>query len=147
MMTTATPLGDTTAGAMLRGAVVPSAVVSAVCVAVSAATVGSTGLWGALFGVALVTVFFTLSLYVLGATRKLDPVVTLMIAMALYAAKVIAMGIALIVVNLADLVGDPFHRTALGATVIACTLTWTIFEIVGATKRRELLYDLGEAAP
>ncbi len=145
-MTTAKPLGDTTAGAMLRGALVPTTIVAALCVAVSVVAVGITGLWGALLGVALVAVFFLLSLYVLGATRALDPVVVLMIGVALYAAKVIGLFVAFIVINAANLVDDPFDRTALGVTVIVCTLTWTVGEIVGATRRRELLYDLGEAA-
>lgn len=145
-MTTAKPLGDTTAGAMLRGALVPTSVVAAVCIAVSVVATGLTGLWGSLLGVALVAVFFLLSLYVLGATRDFDPIVVLMIGVALYAAKVIGLFVAFIVLNAADLVGNPFDRAALGITVIVCTLTWTVGEIVGATRRRELLYDLGEAA-
>ncbi|MDN5852035.1 MAG: hypothetical protein L0K86_04160 [Actinomycetia bacterium] len=145
-MTTAKPLGDTTAGAMLRGAVVPTGVAAALCVAVSAVAAGLTGLWGSLLGVGLVAVFFLLSLYVLGATRALDPIVVLMIGVALYAVKVIGLFVAFIVINAADLVDQPFNRIALGATVIVCTLTWTVGEIVGATRRRELLYDLGEAA-
>lgn len=146
-MTTATPFGDSTAAAMLRGGLVPTGLVAVVCIVISAFVAGSTGLWGAVLGAAMVIVFFTLSLVVLGAARRIDPMATLLIALALYAAKVIALGVALIVLNLADLVGDPFHRTALGVTIIACTLVWTVGEIVAATRRRELLYDLREATP
>ena len=146
MMTTAKPLGDTTAGAMLRGALVPTGIVAVACVVVSALVAGATGLWGALLGVVLVGTFFTLSLLVLDAARAVDPIVVLMIALALYAAKVVGLFVAFIVINAADLVDEPFNRTALGITVIACTLTWTVGEIIGATRRRELLYDLGEAA-
>lgn len=145
-MTTAKPLGDTTAGAMFRGAVVPSAIAAVVCVAVSAVAAGTTGLWGALLGVALVFTFFALSLLVLGAASAVDPILVLMIALALYGAKVIGLFVAFIVINGTGLIDEPFNRTALGVTVIVCTLTWTVGEIVGATKRRELLYDLGEAA-
>lgn len=145
-MTTARPLGETTAGAMLRGAAVPSVVVAVVAVAVSTAAAGSAGLWGSLLGVGLVAGFFGLSLYVLGVTRTADPLLVLLVALALYGAKVVALGVAFLALNLADLVGDPFHRGALGLTVIACTLSWTVGEIVGATRHREPLYDLGEAA-
>ena len=145
-MTTAKPLGDTTAGAMLRGALVPTAVVATVCVVISALAAGATGLWGSLLGVALVVVFFTLSLLVLDSVRALDPILVLMVALALYAAKVVGLFVAFIVINAADLIDEPFNRTALGIAVIACTLTWTVGEIVGATRRRELLYDLGKAA-
>lgn len=144
MTTTAKPLGNTTAGAMLRGALVPSGIVAAACVVISALAAGATGLWGSLLGAALVAVFFTVSLLVLDSARAVDPIVVLMIALALYAAKVIGLFVAFIVVNAADLVDEPFNRTALGVTVIVCTLTWTVGEIVGATRRRELLYDLGE---
>ncbi|UPK73899.1 hypothetical protein MU582_15850 [Nocardioidaceae bacterium SCSIO 66511] len=145
MMTTAKPLGDTTAGAMFRGAFVPTGAVAIVAVAVSALSAGLTGLWGSLLGAALVFAFFGLSLVVLGTTRAADPILVLMVALALYGAKVVALFVAFILLNAADLVGDPFHRTALGVTIIACTLTWTVGEIVGATRHREPLYDLGEA--
>ncbi|UYM05985.1 hypothetical protein [Solicola gregarius] len=147
MMTTAKPLGDTTAGAMFRGAIVPSAVVAVISVVLSVLAAGTTGLWGSLLGVALVLTFFGLSLVVLGATRAADPLLVLMVALALYGAKVVGLFVAFILINAADLVDDPFDRTALGITVIVCTLTWTVGEIVGATRRREPLYDLGEASP
>lgn len=146
-MTTAKPFGETSAGAMLRRALPPTVVVGVVCVVAFAIGAGTTGLWGALLGAGFVAGFFGLSLYVLGTTRRLDPVVTLMVVLVLYAAKIVALGIVLAVIGAAGLIGDPFDRTALGVTIIACTVVWTTFEIVAATKHRQPLYDLGSAAP
>lgn len=147
VMTTERPRSnarDSAAGAMLRGAVLPSIAVSAVCVGVATWAVGESGLWGSLLGAGLVLVFFSMSLVALGATARLDPTLTLLIALALYTAKIIALAVAFVVLNGAGLMGDPFDRTALGVTVIVCTLVWTILEIVASVKHREPLYDLGD---
>lgn len=146
-MSTAQHSGNTAAGAMLQGALPPTLAVSGAGVLISWLVAGPTGMWGALLGAGLVVVSFSLSLVALGATRRLDPALTLLIALALYAAKVVALAVGLIAVAQAGLIGDPFHRTALAGAVIACTVTWTTFEIVASVKHREPLYDLGKSAP
>lgn len=132
------------AGSMLRVALLPSVAVSAVCVALGAWVAGQTGFWGSLLGAGLVLVFFSMSLVALGATTHLDPTLTLLIALALYTVKIIALAVAFVALNGAGLLGDPFDRTALGVTVIVSTLVWTVLEIVASVKHREPLYDLGE---
>lgn len=147
MTTTAQHTGITAARAMVRVAMPPSLAVAAACALVGWLAVGPSGLWGAALGGGLVVVFFTLSLSVLALTRRLDPSLTLLVALGLYVAKVVALGAGLLVVAQTGLVGDPFHRTAVAASVIACTLTWTVAEIVASARHRQPLYDLGEATP
>jgi len=138
------PRGDSPASTyMLRGAAVPSLLVSLGCVGVATATRGDTGLWGSLVGASLVYVFFGTSLLVLGATRTIEPVLALLVALGLYTAKVIALALAFVFLQGSGLLGEPLHRGALGLTVIVCTLAWTVFQIAAAVRHRQPLYDLG----
>jgi ATP synthase protein I len=131
------------ATALLRGAAVPALLVSIGCVAVAAATLGATALWGSLVGATLVCAFFAISALVLGATRTTEPALVLLVALGLYTAKVVALAVTFILFDRFHLLGEPLHRGALAVTVIACTLTWTTAQIVAAVRHRQPLYDLG----
>lgn len=106
---------------------------------------GGTGLWGALAGAAMVVAFFSSGTWVLNRTRRLDPAVTLLVAMALYLGKILALLVTLVVLDATGLLGDPLHRLSLALTVVACTLTWTTTEVVTTVRRRQPIYD--EAVP
>jgi|SRR5699024_4296555 len=142
-MKTAQHRGATASG-MLRTAVPTTSVVALGCIGGGWLLAGRTGLAGAALGAGLVMAFFTLSLVTFTAARRLDPAVTLLLAIGLYAAKVIALALGLIAVSQAGLIGDPFHQVSLAVTVITCTLSWTVAEIVAATRQRQPLYDLAE---
>ena len=145
MTTTEQAFRGSAADAMLRAALLPCAAVCAGCIALSAWLAGTSGLWGAALGAVLVFAFCTLTLVVLGLTRGIDPVAALLLALALYTVKVVALGVSLVIIGRTSLLEDPAGRTALGLTVIAATLTWTILELVASVKHRQLLYDLGES--
>ena len=117
--------------------------VSLGCVLVAAATSGSTGVWGSLVGAALVFAFFGASLVVLGATRTAEPAVALLVALALYTAKVVALALVFVLLQGAGLLGEPLHRGALALTIIVCTLAWTALQVAVAVRARVPLYDVG----
>ncbi|MFY0406303.1 hypothetical protein ACI6PP_04775 [Solicola sp. PLA-1-18] len=128
----------------LVASLVPTLVVSAVCVVVATLSAGASGLWGSLLGAGLVVVFFTVSLVVLGAARGVAPSLVLVLALSLYVGKVAALLLAFVALTQAGVLGDQLDRTSLGVTVIVATLAWTVGEIVASVKQREPLYDLGE---
>lgn len=145
-MTTTAGSRTTAAHAMMRGALWPTLGAGVVASGVGAAVAGRTGLLGAALGTVLVTAVFTLALVVLGGARRVDPWLTLVLALALYVAQVAGLAITFVVLSQTGLLGDPFDRTALGVTVIVCTLVWSVAQVVASVRHREPLYDLGETS-
>src|ERR1700685_2023883 len=80
---------------IVRRAAALTAVAAAIMVAVSAALVGVKGLYGALIGVALVTVFFGLSVLVVGRAARVSPQDMMVAAMITYLVKFVALAIVL----------------------------------------------------
>ena len=131
-----------TAAAMLRAASIPTLVVGGAAVLVAGVVAGSHGVWGALLGLALVALFFGLGLVVLGRCAGLDPAATLVIALGLYAVKVVLIGGTFVLMDTTGVLRGFADHTALGLTTIACTLAWTVGETVGAVRSRQPAYDL-----
>ncbi|HEX2176935.1 MAG TPA: hypothetical protein VHG70_13585 [Nocardioidaceae bacterium] len=132
-----------TAAAMLRAALVPTLVVGAGAAVVAGLVAGPLGVGGALVGAALVVVFFGLGLVVLARCAGIDPALTLVIALGLYVAKVVLIGGAFVAMDTTGVLRGFADHVALGLTAIACTLTWTVGETVGAVRARQPVYDLG----
>jgi ATP synthase protein I len=78
---------------IVRRAAALTAVAAAIMVAVSAALVGVKGLIGALIGVAIVTVFFGISVLVVGRAARVSPGAMMVAAMVTYLVKIIALAI------------------------------------------------------
>lgn len=125
--------------------VVPTGVVAALALVVAALLRGSTGAYGALAGTVVVLVSFSSTHLVLGRTRHLPPELTLVIALALYVLKVVALAVVFVLLDVAGFLGDPLHRGALALTVICCTLAWTAAEIWAAVHSRQPRLDLDGA--
>jgi len=77
---------------LLRGAFVPTLIVSLVAIAVSAIVQGASGFWGALLAQFVVIIFFVIHIAVSRMTRNLDPISTMAMAMFSYFAKLFALG-------------------------------------------------------
>ncbi len=146
-MTTATrknPSPRTAATAMLRAGLSAGLGVGAVAALLSLAAAGSSGLAGSVAGSVLVAVFFATSFLALDRTRRLDPAVTLLIALGLYVAKVAALMVVLMLLTASGALDAALDRVSLGVTIIVATLTWSVVEVVAATRHREPTYDLGD---
>ncbi len=127
---------------VVRRAALPTAVGAAIMVAVSAALVGVKGLIGALLGVAVVTIFFGLSIVVVGrAARKSQPAM-MVAALGTFLVKIVAL--AVIVSSLNGTTA--FSTRTLGFTAIGCILLWSAAQVVAAMKVK-MLYVEPEPPP
>ena len=120
---------------VVRRAAALTTIAAAVCVAVSAALVGTKGLIGGLIGVAIVVVFFGISVLVVGRAAKISPAAMMIAALATYLVKIVAL--ALIVSSLKG--ATAYSTRTIGFVAIACILVWSAAQIV-TTIRLKMLY-------
>jgi len=122
---------------IVRRAGALTAVAAAIMVAVSAALVGAKGLYGALIGVALVTVFFGLSVLVVGRAARVSPQAMMVAALVTYLVKIVVLGI--VVSTLHGVTA--FSGRALGFTALGCILVWSATQVITAIKVKMLYVE------
>jgi ATP synthase protein I len=120
---------------IVRRAGALTAVAAAVMVALSAAVVGVKGMLGALVGVAIVTVFFGISVLVVGRAARVSPGAMMVAAMITYLVKIVAL--AVIVSSLNGTTA--FSTRDLGLTAIVLILVWSAAQVV-TTLKLKMLY-------
>jgi ATP synthase protein I len=120
---------------IVRRAGALTAVVAAIMVAASAAVVGVKGLIGALIGVAVVTVFFGISVLVVGRAARISPAAMMLAAIITYLVKIVALAI---VVSALDGT-TAFSTRDLGLTAIVCILAWSASQVI-TTLKLKMLY-------
>jgi FtsH-binding integral membrane protein len=121
--------------AMLRTALLPTLVTGAGAVVVAALLGGSKAAWSAALGAAVVVVVFSLSLLVMRQTAHLQPIAVMSVVLATYTAKILALGIVMVVLRDASWLSGQ----ALALSIIACTVVWIAFEMRAFTKLRILV--------
>ena len=122
---------------IVRRAGALTAVAAAIMVAVSAAVVGVKGLIGALIGVAIVTVFFGISVVVVGWAARISPPAMMLAAMITYLFKIVAL--AIVVSALSGTTA--FSTRALGFTAIGCILVWSATQVITTIKLKMLYVE------
>jgi ATP synthase protein I len=127
---------------IIRRAGALTAAAAAVMVAVCAALGGVKGLYGALIGVAIVAVFFGLSVLVVGRAARISPQAMMVAAMVTYVVKIV--GLAVVVSILHGMTS--FSDRALGFTALGCILVWSAAQVVTAMKVK-MLYVEPEEQP
>jgi ATP synthase protein I len=127
---------------IIRRAGALTAVAAAIMVAVSTALAGVKGLYGALIGVAIVTVFFGLSVLVVGRAARISPQAMMVAAMVTYVVKIV--GLAFVVSALHGMTA--FSDRALGLTALGCILVWSAAQVITAV-RVKMLYVEPEPQP
>ncbi len=120
---------------VVRWSVALTSVVAAVAVVLSAVLAGAKGAYGALIGVAVVTVFFGLSILVVGRAAKISPMAMMAAALGTFVVKIIAFMIVLIALGKST----AFSGRSLGFTALACILAWS-FSQVGTSIKLKMLY-------
>ena len=120
---------------IVRRAGALTAVAAALLVAVSAALVGVKGLIGGLIGVALVTVFFGISVLAVGRAARVSPQAMMVAAMVTYLVKIVAL--AIIVSSLNGTTA--FSTRTLGFVAIGCILVWSATQVI-TTMKLKMLY-------
>jgi ATP synthase protein I len=120
---------------IVRRAGALTAVAAAIMVALSAALVGVKGLIGALIGVAVVTVFFGISVVVVGRAARISPPAMMLAAIITYLVKIVALAVVLSALNGTT----AFSTRDLGLTAIVCILVWSAAQVI-TTLKLKMLY-------
>jgi ATP synthase protein I len=122
---------------VVRRAAGPTAAVAAVIVAISAALVGIKGLIGALLGVALVIIFFGISIVVVGRAARISQPAMMVAALGSFLVKIV-----LLAVVVSSLNGTTaFSTKTLGFTAIGCILAWNAAQVIAAMRVRMLYVE------
>ena len=122
---------------IIRRAGALTAIAAAIMVAVSAALVGVKGLVGALIGVAIVIVFFGISVLVVGRAARVSPQAMMVAAMVTYLVKIV-----LLAVVVSSLNGTTaFSTRTLGFVAIGCILVWSAAQVITAVKVKMLYVE------
>ena len=120
---------------VVRRAGALTAIAAVIMVAVSAALVGVKGLIGALIGVAIVTVFFGISVLVVGRAAQKSPPAMMVAALATYLVKIVALAVVVSQLNGTT----AFSTRTLGFVAIGLILTWCATQVIVA-MRVKMLY-------
>jgi ATP synthase protein I len=101
---------------VVRWSVALTSVVAAVAVVLCAVLGGAKGAYGALVGVGIVTVFFAISIVVVGRAAKIAPMAMMVAALGTFLFKIIAFMIVLALLRHST----AFNDKMLGFTALAC---------------------------
>jgi len=127
---------------IIRRAGALTAAAAVIMVAVCAALAGTKGLVGALIGVAIVTVFFGISVLVVGRAARISPQAMMAAAMITYVVKILALAVVVSALNGTT----AFSTRALGFTAIGCILVWSATQVI-TTIKVKMLYVEPEQPP
>ena len=123
---------DTT---LWKGAILPSSVVALFLIITMSVVNGRAGLLGALLASITVVIFFSIHLLVARVSRDLDPMATMALAMFSYFAKVIFMGVFLLLVTKFT-ERSTVDRPSFAICAILITMAWLFGEIRSFLKLR-----------
>ncbi|HWG25666.1 hypothetical protein [Actinospica sp.] len=121
----------------LRQSAVPTALAGLVCVAVGAAAAGGKGALGALLALVVVTIFFAISLYVVGRAAKISPQAMMIAALSSYMVKIIALAAILSAFQGTTL----FNGQVFGFSAIALVLVWSGTQVRAMVKSKILYVE------
>jgi ATP synthase protein I len=120
---------------IVRRAGALTAIAAVIMIAVSAALVGVKGLIGALIGVAIVTVFFGISVLVVGRAARKSPQAMMVAAMVTYLVKIVLLAVVVSSLNGTTV----FSTRTLGFVAIGCILVWSATQVI-TTMKLKMLY-------
>jgi ATP synthase protein I len=120
---------------IVRRAGALTAVAAAIMVAVSGALVGVKGLIGALLGVAVVIVFFGISVLVVGRAARVSPQAMMVAALVTYLVKIVLLAVVVSALNGTT----AFSTRTLGFVAIGCILVWSATQVI-TTMKLKMLY-------
>lgn len=110
-------------------------VVAVAMIAICAAVTGTKGLYGALIGVAIVTVFFGISIAAVSRAAKVSPMLMMAVAMATYVIKILAFLVVLVLLRHVTV----FNPRSLGFTAVVLILSWSAAQVI-TMMRTKMLY-------
>ena len=118
-----------------KGAIVPASIVAAIALIADTVLKSKSGFLGGLLASITVIIFFSVHLLVARISRDLDPMATMMLAMFSYFAKVIFMGVFLVLITkFTD--RSTVDRTSFAISALLITMAWLVGEIRSFMKLR-----------
>ena len=124
-------------GLMLRSAGVITAIVGIVGTLIGLAVDSVPGLIGGIFATVLVLAFFSIGQFALGSVLRNNPQMAMTVALTIYLAKIGVLFILIIVFAQTTL----FNTQVFAATIVACTLAWTMAEVWIFSRTKVLYVD------
>ncbi|HEX6934561.1 MAG TPA: hypothetical protein VF162_20625 [Streptosporangiaceae bacterium] len=107
-----------------------TAAIGAVMIVVSVAVGGAKGLIGAVLGIALVAVFFGISVIAVGRAARKSPQAMMITALTTYIVKIL-----LLMFLVARFAGTTaFSSRLFGVTALACILAWSASQVVWSMR-------------
>jgi ATP synthase protein I len=122
---------------IVRRSAAVAAIVAAVMVAVSAAVGGSKGLLGAIIAVAIVALFFGISVVVVGRAARISPPAMMAAGIGTYLFKIIVL--LFLVGQFQD--STAFNARLFGLTAIVCVLAYCAAQVVWSMRLKTLYVE------
>lgn len=130
---------------MWRGAVIPASIVGVLATIGMTIARGSSSILGGVLAEFIVLIFFGIHLAISKYSRKLDPMMTMVLVLISYFAKLVILGVfLLIVVNAVP--EQNLDRTTFGIVAVAITFAWLAGEVRAFLKLRLHLPLPGDAS-
>lgn len=118
-----------------RGGILPATIVALLSLIVVTFINGKAGFFGGSLASITVLIFFSVHLLVARVSRDLDPTLTMVLAMLSYFAKVILMGVFLVLIGrFTD--RSTVDRTSFAISALVITMAWLVAEMRSFTKIR-----------
>jgi ATP synthase protein I len=120
-----------------RRSALVTAVTAVIMAAVSLGIGGAKGLLGAVLGIALVAIFFAISVFAVGRAARISPQAMMVTAMVTYIVKILV----LLVFVAAFGSTTVFNGRLFGLTALACVLTWCLAQVVWSMRLKFLYVE------
>jgi ATP synthase protein I len=114
-----------------------TAIAAVIAAAVSLGLGGGKGLLGSALGIALVTVFFAISVFAVGWAARISPQAMMITALVTYIAKVLIL--LFFIVGLSKTTA--FSTLAFGLSALACILVWCASQVIWSLKVKFLYVE------
>ncbi|HEU5419060.1 MAG TPA: hypothetical protein VFV41_15315 [Streptosporangiaceae bacterium] len=120
-----------------RRSALVTAAAAVIMAAISWGTGGGRGLLGSVLGIALVTVFFSISVFAVGFAARISPQAMMITAMVTYIGKILIL--LFFVVRFSD--STVFSTRLFGVSALACILVWCISQVIWSLRVKFLYVE------
>jgi ATP synthase protein I len=120
-----------------RHSALSAAVVAVIMAAIGGGIDGVKGLVGALLGIALVTIFFAISVFAVGRAARVSPQAMMLTAVTTYIVKILLL--LFFVVRFSST--TVFNTRLFGLSALACILAWSFAQVYWSMKLKFLYVE------
>lgn len=120
-----------------RRSAVGTVAVGVIMAIVAGTTGGAKGLLGAVLGMALVAVFFTVSVFAVSRAARISPQAMMITAMITFLAKILLLAVFLLRFSSTTV----FSPRLFGLTALACILAWSASQLIWSVRLKTLYVE------